>query len=198
MNGSGSSSAPGRLVPTPRVSDAGLRGGTTGYGLRDRSRSLLPTTPRATDGTHGGPNQRGSSGDLMLPSAVMELLPTPQASLGRGTGTPSPETAAERFGQGKRNLDDAVALLPTPSVAAATGGQRSRGGDRQGEMLVGGIVQTLLPTPTAMDAHGSGGNSPANVTLTDAVVRTSLGASTNPRFDDGNESSDGQLQLPLS
>ena len=38
---------------------------------------LLPT-PRATDGTKGGPNQRGSSGDLMLPSAVM-LLPTPIA-----------------------------------------------------------------------------------------------------------------------
>lgn len=31
--------------------------------------SLLPT-PRATDGTKGGPNQAGSSGDLMLPSAV--------------------------------------------------------------------------------------------------------------------------------
>ena len=30
---------------------------------------LLPT-PRATDGTKGGPNQRGSKGDLMLPSAV--------------------------------------------------------------------------------------------------------------------------------
>jgi len=38
---------------------------------------LLPT-PRATDGTKGGPNQRGSSGDLMLPSAV-QLLPTPTA-----------------------------------------------------------------------------------------------------------------------
>lgn len=35
---------------------------------------LLPT-PRATDGTKGGPGQRGSSGDLMLPSAV-HLLPT--------------------------------------------------------------------------------------------------------------------------
>ena len=33
---------------------------------------MLPT-PRATDGTKGGPNQRGSSGDLMLPSAVMDL-----------------------------------------------------------------------------------------------------------------------------
>ncbi len=34
--------------------------------------SLLPI-PRATDGTKGGPNQRGSSGDLMLPSAVARL-----------------------------------------------------------------------------------------------------------------------------
>jgi DNA (cytosine-5)-methyltransferase 1 len=31
--------------------------------------ALLPT-PRHTDGTKGGPNQRGSAGDLMLPSAV--------------------------------------------------------------------------------------------------------------------------------
>lgn len=33
---------------------------------------MLPT-PRATDGTKGGPNQRRSSADLMLPSAVMNL-----------------------------------------------------------------------------------------------------------------------------
>ena len=36
------------------------------------SRTILPT-PRASDGTKGGPNQRGSSGDLMLPSAVMNM-----------------------------------------------------------------------------------------------------------------------------
>jgi hypothetical protein len=45
--------------------------------LADEVEHLLPT-PRATDGTKGGPNQRGSSGDLMLPSAV-QLLPTPTA-----------------------------------------------------------------------------------------------------------------------
>jgi hypothetical protein len=37
---------------------------------------LLPT-PRASDGEKGGPNQRGSSGDLTLPSAAVRLLPTP-------------------------------------------------------------------------------------------------------------------------
>lgn len=36
----------------------------------------------ATDGTKGGPNQRGSAGDLMLPSAVHRLLPTPRAQDG--------------------------------------------------------------------------------------------------------------------
>ena len=46
--------------------------------------SMLPT-PRATDGTNGGPNQRGSSGDLMLPSAVMRM-----ATSGTVTGTECP------------------------------------------------------------------------------------------------------------
>lgn len=42
--------------------------------IEDAEEGLLPT-PRATDGTKGGPNQRGSSGDLMLPSAVTPLAP---------------------------------------------------------------------------------------------------------------------------
>ena len=64
------------LLPTPQASDTNGPGehGTGGPDLRTAV-SPLPT-PRATDGTKGGPNQRGSSGDLMLPSAV-HLLPTP-------------------------------------------------------------------------------------------------------------------------
>lgn len=45
---------------------------------------MLPT-PRATDGTNGGPNQRGSSGDLMLPSAV-QLMPTPTSADSKASG----------------------------------------------------------------------------------------------------------------
>ena len=54
-------------------------GGVSGRGVlrADRAAVQLFPTPRAGDGTKGGPNQRGSSGDLMLPSAVMALLPTP-------------------------------------------------------------------------------------------------------------------------
>lgn len=71
--------------------------GGHGPTLADEVEHLLPT-PRATDGTKGGPNQRGSSGDLMLPSAVM-LLPTPTAT---------PSTLAPT-------------LLPTPTATDAKG-----------------------------------------------------------------------------
>ena len=53
-------------------------------GIAKQLGALLPT-PCATDGTKGGPNQRGSSGDLMLPSAVARLLPTPVAQEPGGT-----------------------------------------------------------------------------------------------------------------
>lgn len=67
------------ILPTPRVSMSHGAGDLTNRRASTRLESavLLPT-PRATDGTKGGPNQRGSSGDLMLPSAVT-LLPTPTA-----------------------------------------------------------------------------------------------------------------------
>ena len=65
-----------RLLPTPRARDhKGRDDNPRGV---DLNAALLPT-PRATDGTKGGPNQRGSSGDLMLPSAV-SLIPTPSAA----------------------------------------------------------------------------------------------------------------------
>lgn len=86
------------LLPTPVADNSrGLPSSGTDYAsLANVAVSLLPT-PRATDGTKGGPNQRGSSGDLMLPSAVHQLLPTPRATRG-GSATettqllPTPRT----------------------------------------------------------------------------------------------------------
>lgn len=64
--------------------------------------ALLPT-PRATDGTKGGPNQRGSSGDLMLPSAVT-LLPTPAVNDMGAAYTPDEWDAwTERMKAGHNN-----------------------------------------------------------------------------------------------
>lgn len=76
------------LLPTPTARD-GMSGpghAATAEGAPNlRTTLALLPTPRATDGTNGGPNQRGSSGDLMLPSAVMQLLPTPTVADARGT-----------------------------------------------------------------------------------------------------------------
>lgn len=96
--------------------------------------SLLPT-PRTSDGEKGGPNQRGSSGDLMLPSAVMQdalLLGTPRATRGGSTT----ETLEK--------------LFPTPGASDGEGGKTARGGDRSDEPLLGGIAK-LLPTPAVND-----------------------------------------------
>ena len=109
-----------RLLPTPRTSDTNgagehgtggldLRTAVTllptpvardwkGYGPSDADRHspnlaavpLLLPTPRATDGTKGGPNQRGSSGDLMLPSAV-------QMFSGASTSPPSDDGNARLY-----------------------------------------------------------------------------------------------------
>lgn len=54
-------------------------------------------TPRATDGTKGGPNQAGSKGDLMLPSAAAQW-PTPAS---RDYRTPNSKSLADR-GQGTK------------------------------------------------------------------------------------------------
>ena len=73
-------SASSSLLPTVTVSDTNGPGihGDGGLDLRTLI-SLLPT-PRASDGDKGGPNQRGSSGDLMLPSAVVKIFQTPSVA----------------------------------------------------------------------------------------------------------------------
>ncbi|WP_435124473.1 hypothetical protein [Micromonospora tulbaghiae] len=79
-----------RLLPTPRASDTGTPGRRAGAGFRPPLSQVLLPTPRATDGTKGCPGQRGSHGDLTLPSAAVRVpartLPTPRASDARGPG----------------------------------------------------------------------------------------------------------------
>lgn len=87
------------------------KAGGHGPTLADEIEHLLPT-PRATDGTKGGPNQRGSSGDLMLPSAVM-LLPTPTATAYGSNQSPSPGAAV------RPSLEGVTRLLPTPTTQDA-------------------------------------------------------------------------------
>ncbi|MFY1700178.1 hypothetical protein ACN28G_00190 [Micromonospora sp. WMMA1923] len=101
---------------------------------------LLPT-PKATDGTKGSPGQRGSRGDLTLPSAAVRtpgLPTTPRASDARG---------AVRHGDGGANPHTAVVESGRPDT------------DRWGvyasavarwEVLLGRPV----PEPTQPGRHG--------------------------------------------
>ena len=93
-----------RLLPALRASDTATPGMRTGEGLRPPlSQALLPT-PRASDGEKGCPGQRGSHGDLTLPSAAVRvrMLPTPRASDGHGLCV---------HGDGGADLITAVAAL---------------------------------------------------------------------------------------
>jgi hypothetical protein len=158
------------LLPTPTSRDGKGRDMPARQGGSSLPDMLLPT-PRATDGTKGGPNQRGSSGDLMLPSAVMDLLPTPNASDWKGSGQTQGRMRDGRpRPPGDSDLPEAVALLPTPTVALATGGQTSRGGDRVGELLLAGIAETAssgVPTirPSADGKPSSGAPLPGQLSL---------------------------------
>ena len=91
-----------RLLPAPRASDKGTVGRP---GQEFRSQVLLPT-PRASDGEKGCPGQRGSHGDLTLPSVAVRIrmLPTPRASDGHGlcvhgNGGPDLITAVAALGE---------------------------------------------------------------------------------------------------
>lgn len=110
-------------------------------------------------------------------SSPRGLLPTPRVSDTNGPGV---------HGSGGQDLRTAVSLLATPTARDWKDGAPVPAVEVNG--LLGRQVwalapDPLLPTPTAMDSKASGGSTPSNVTLTDAVARTSLGASTNLRFD---------------
>lgn len=104
---------------------------------KDTHVELLPT-PRATDGTKGGPNQRGSSGDLMLPSAVQTLLPTPIATDSKPSGS-----AGYTTGHDGTTLTDATVRQP------------ARWGEYEPAIRRWEAVTRPAPEPTKLNAKGN-------------------------------------------
>lgn len=111
------------------------RSGWAGPADGDSGPLRLPT-PRATDGTKGGPNQRGSSGDLMLPSAIAQLLPTP--------------TVMDSASSGGKPLGVNVSLTDATVRLADTFGDYAKAIARQ-ELAFG------RPSPSPVEATGRGG-----------------------------------------
>jgi len=104
-NGHGNSLAIEMLkLPTPVARDGKGRSPKRdrGPGLPD-ALAMLPS-PRATDGVKGG---HGSKGDLMLPSAVIQCLPTPTAADSVSSGAYGYQHAPTSI-----TLTDAVVRLP--------------------------------------------------------------------------------------
>ena len=116
---------------TPRANDAEKRGNVTHRpSMPDLvGQSQAHPTPRGTDGTKGGPNQAGSKGDLMLPSAAAQW-PTPSASI--ANDGESPETWHARAAKLKENH-----------------------GNGNGAGLPLTIASVQWPTPAARDAKGA-------------------------------------------
>ncbi len=139
---------------------------------------LILPTPRASDGAKGGPNQRGSSGDLMLPSAVMAMLPTPKTT----DENHSSPADMNRNDPGLRAIGQ---MLPTPmtvnsksarTMRSSNGDQRTGGGQsgppglEEVVSIASGVwpehmppldqlpakTQRLLPTPDASCGTGGG------------------------------------------
>jgi len=103
------------LWPTPQAHDMhpGDPARVGRYGTKHGGRNLndevaLFPTPRATDGSHGGPNQRDSAGNPGL-SAVAQRWPTPN----KGDG--DKHTAKTNHKGGNPTLTNAVLKLPTPT-----------------------------------------------------------------------------------
>ena len=111
----------GCWLPTPTASN------TKAVHMRSGGRSprnfLLFPTPRASDGAHGGPNQRGSKGDLALPAAVHHW-PTPTACDWR-----SGKASAATMAKNSRPLSEVVWATPTVSGNYNRKGVSERSGD---------------------------------------------------------------------
>jgi DNA (cytosine-5)-methyltransferase 1 len=155
------------------------------------SLSLLPT-PAARDAERGF--GYGDQPGRPLSETVARLLPTPAARLADRWGSPSRETAADRLESGRRNLEDSVALLPTPRVAATRTGRSAILGsssspslDQALELARGEMPRELaswdeapaswrlLPTPRATDGTNGGPNqrgSSGDLMLPSAVCDT--------------------------
>jgi hypothetical protein len=140
-----------------------------------------------------------------LPNVAMSFLPTPRAQNGESRN----QTIYKR--EGPQNLENALALLPTPAVNDMGAGKdpqawqewaaRQKAADGRpaphGKSLEQEALK-MLPTPVSSDATHSGPNqrdSSGRLSLTATAVR--VGATTHLPLTDGNTSSDDQHQPQL-
>ena len=128
--------------------------------LRDQVTDMLPT-PRAVEAgfslTAPAAMRHAAIGMGALTEVIgYSLLKTPTSQLAINGGSQHPDKR-KAGGHGPTLADEVEHLLPTPQVADATGGHASRSGARSGELLLPGVVKTLIPTGESTDPRSEGG-----------------------------------------
>ncbi|HWK69985.1 MAG TPA: hypothetical protein VNS29_04000 [Burkholderiaceae bacterium] len=111
-------------------------------------------SPRASDGEKGGPNQRGSKGDLMLPSMAAQW-PTPDAAMHQGSNTTPGSLVA------RPNISLAAATWPTPAARDGKGTNSQEhctvtgGGRKHMDQLANFVAHSdsLRPVHSAIDGR---------------------------------------------
>lgn len=141
--------------PTPDANTSTYSNGKFGPNLRERAANW--PTPRNTDGEKGGPNQAGSKGDLMLPSAAAQWA-TPNARDDHNPSTLESARTQRKLKQGWTiDLNEQAVFWKTPDVP--NGGRTMKPEDiaangmtDKGKRQVGLENQTRIwPTPSARD-----------------------------------------------
>ena len=167
----------GRSVPAELVASKGTTedGERRTVGLESQTKhwdaplgSAWPTQ-RQTDGSKGGPNQAGSKGDLMLPSAAAQW-PTPNAHDGRRPGADLTST------QGGNLSRDAVVAMnwPTPASRDHKGTDlpsRRGGGELEPRCTDGRVLPLFAPGPADPRWAGIIGRAPWLAPATEPGVR---------------------------
>lgn len=130
------------------------------------SSSLLPTPVAQDDNksaeAHVAKKVKSGAGAVVTSLDVMA-----RQAAATGSWSNNISRASGTFSSLAREMHN---LLPTPTSAAADGGNLSRSGARKEELLLPGLVKTFVPTPTSTDAKSSSGSNPEwghGVTLTD-------------------------------
>lgn len=151
---------------TPRANDAEKRGNVA---HRPEMPDLVGQsqawpTPRGTDGTKGGPNQAGSKGDLMLPSAAAQW-PTPNVCSPNSMRGHAQDPAKRRAQGHQVNLQDVAAYWPTPAARDSKGPNSEQhatvtgGGRKHMDQLANFVAHTpldcLRPDPQTHDGPQS-------------------------------------------
>jgi hypothetical protein len=158
-SGSGSSS-----WPTADCNTSTYSNGKFGMNLREAA-ATWPTA-RSSDGEKGGPNQRGSKGDMMLPSAAAQWM-TPMVPNGGRVVSPELVASKEMTDAGEKRtvgLESQTRHWPTPDANATTRSNTSPSPEAAERPALAALVQTW-PTPAARDMKGE--NSLAHLLRTD-------------------------------